>query len=684
MIQFFLALSGAGTFTSPEEADASFDRAEILVWVCENGYLPRLEMHVTSKPRSSSEVPSALDAVVRLYDLNGDIEITAPANAISVPTPMPFYTETPMPTQTSRPTLAPAQATATATAALGTLNATTGWEVVLSDTFDSNSNNWEVGEGKSVEGGKYVWNINDRVNIYRGLPEIKGQTDFVASIDARLVTGSQDCGMGLTFRNGIDDFSGSMTDYIFYIQNDGRWGFDIIHSPDPGIAQYGTSNAIVPRALNRIQVIAQGSQLTFFVNGKYIGQAEDATLSVGKAGAAVWVLGPGGCEVEFDNFQVSAAPPPAILAETGQMILTDWTADNPNKWPTGEFSVQNATGSREVVGTKYMWQTTSASDVTVVAAPVMQPLVDFDVSVDALQLSDSVKSKYGLMFRHSDPGNEYMFMISGWGAYSLSYNHDGDYQVLSFPTSSSAIKVGEFNRLRVIGADSHFVFLINGEVVAEIDDETLSQGTVGITAEGYDEENPDATFEFSNFVLRELAPTPTAGVTPVVAQPTAATPNTYASATLTASPTAASLSTPAAQASCGPVETKVDEGRSHLSPSETPVYKSNPPTSGTHHPVWHEAGIYDEPIDVTMEVHNLEHGYVIMHYNNISAEQVEQLGEIVRRDFRKLILAPFPSMTDKITLTAWNHIQVCTGVDGEAIQMFIDTFRDQGPETGAP
>lgn len=85
-----------------------------------------------------------------------------------------------------------------------------------------------------------------------------------------------------------------------------------------------------------------------------------------------------------------------------------------------------------------------------------------------------------------------------------------------------------------------------------------------------------------------------------------------------------------------------------------------------------------------MEVHNLEHGYVIMHYNNISAEQVEQLGEIVRRDFRKLILAPFPSMTDKITLTAWNHIQVCTGVDGEAIQMFIDTFRDQGPETGAP
>lgn len=556
---------------------------------------------------------------------------------------------------------------------------------MLSDTFDSNSNNWTVGDGKAVENGAYVWNINDRVNIYRGLPEMPNQSDFLATMDVQLVSGSTDCGMGVTFRNGLDDSSGRMTDYVFYIHNDGRWGFDIIHSPDPGIAQYGTSNAIVPRALNRIQVLAQGDQLSFFVNGKYVGQAEDDTLGLGKAGAAVWVLGPGGCEVRFDNFQVLAAPPPPILAETGKLILSDWTAGNSNKWPTGEFSVQGATGSREVVGTKYRWLTTSASDVTVVAAPVMGPLVDFDVSVDTLQLSDSEKSKYGLMFRHTDPGDEYLFMISGWGAYSISYNHDGDYQVLRFPTSSSAIKLGEVNRLRVIGAGSHFIFMINGEIVDEIDDETLSQGTVGVTAEGYDEENPDASYEFSNFVLRELAAGPTVTATPIVSGPTAAATSTVSGqATVTASPTAPVSVTPSALAMCGPVETLEDEGVAHLSPGQTPVYKNNPPTSGTHFPTWHQAGIYEEPIDVTMEVHNLEHGYVIMHYNNISAAQIQQMGDIVREDFRKVILSPFPTMAEKISLTAWNHRQICTAVDEAAIRTFIDTFRDQGPEPGAP
>jgi hypothetical protein len=95
-----------------------------------------------------------------------------------------------------------------------------------------------------------------------------------------------------------------MTDYVFYIQDDQRWGFDIIHSPDPGIAQNGTSGAIVPRALNRITVIAQGQHFTFFVNGKYVGQAQDGTLEQGKIGAAVWILGPGACQVAFDNFEV--------------------------------------------------------------------------------------------------------------------------------------------------------------------------------------------------------------------------------------------------------------------------------------------------------------------------------------------------------------------------------------------
>ena len=310
----FYAIGGNLPEGAEESLDESLDVAETRVWVCEDGYLHQIKMQVTGSDLT-------IDGHFKLADLNGDIKIVAPPNPIVPPSSTPVPSETPVWTATPRATLSAAQATATATAALDALDATTDWEVVLADTFDSNSNNWTVEEGKSIENGKYHMEYErPRQHLSRFTGNC-GADRFRASIDARLVGGSQDCGMGLTFRNGIDDISGGMTDYVFYIQNDGSWGFDIIHSPDPGIAQTGTSDAIVPRALNRLQVLAQGNQLTFFVNGKFVGQAEDDTLPIGKAGAAVWVLGPGGCEVEFDNFQVSTGTAPGLYNQAGKNYL---------------------------------------------------------------------------------------------------------------------------------------------------------------------------------------------------------------------------------------------------------------------------------------------------------------------------------------------------------------------------
>lgn len=548
--QVFLTAIGASGPVTPEQADKFFDRAESKVWVCADDYLHQLELHISTKPQSSSDIPVALDARIHLYDLNGDVQISAPANAVPLPSPTPVPSETPVFTPTPRPTAGSAQATATAVAAASVLKTASNWDVVLTDSFDSNSNKWTEGDGKSVAGGKYVWDMNNRVNVYRGLPEMKTQSDFAATIDARLVSGSPDCGMGLTFRNSTDPSYGSMTDYVFYIHNDQRWGFDIVHSPDPGIAQNGTSDAIVPQALNRIAVVAQGDQFTFFVNGKYVGQAQDKTLARGKIGAAVWVLGPGSCQVEFDNFQVRALPG-LSAAPQGKTILTDWTASNPNKWQTGSYVIKDAagkepdaTGTREIVGTHYRWQATSASEIDVFAAPATAPQADFDVSVDAQQTGGSQKNAYGLMFRHTDPDDAYFFSITGYGAYALSYNKAGEYQSLIFPTTSSAVKPGEVNHLRVIGVGSHFIFYVNDEIVAEIYDDALPQGTVGLGVEAYDRDNPGASFEFSNFVLRE----PPAAAAVPSAPASTVTPAVPAAPTPTATPTASATSS--AQADC--------------------------------------------------------------------------------------------------------------------------------------
>jgi hypothetical protein len=134
-------------------------------------------------------------------------------------------------------------------------------------------------------------------------------------------------------------------------------------------------------------------------------------------------------------------------------------------------------------------------------------------------------------------------------------------------------------------------------------------------------------------------------------------------------------------AKCGDVESFPNEGRNHLNPGEpTPVYGTVPPTSGTHDPNPWPPGIYDNPVEVARAVHSMEHGYVIIWYNGISSDEINQLASIVRSDSRKLILTPFHNMSYKIALTAWQHRQTCDGVNEAAIRSFINQFRDQGPE----
>jgi Protein of unknown function (DUF3105) len=149
---------------------------------------------------------------------------------------------------------------------------------------------------------------------------------------------------------------------------------------------------------------------------------------------------------------------------------------------------------------------------------------------------------------------------------------------------------------------------------------------------------------------------------------------------LLASPKPAS-SSQTASALCGPIETPPDGGRAHLLPGQTPSYSSDPPASGAHNPNPQPRGIYDAPIDVTMEVHSLEHGYVIIHYNGIPSDQLKQLQDIVSRDPFKMILSPYPSMPYKVSLTAWDHLETCTGVDTQAIASFVAQFRNNGPES---
>lgn len=124
-----------------------------------------------------------------------------------------------------------------------------------------------------------------------------------------------------------------------------------------------------------------------------------------------------------------------------------------------------------------------------------------------------------------------------------------------------------------------------------------------------------------------------------------------------------------------------DLGNDHLDsePSEY-IWNSRPPTSGPHAPNIAAWGEHDEPVPEWQQIHNLEDGGVILHYNcpDGCPETVNELRDImieVGRD--SLILEPYPNMETKIAVTAWTRLLTLDDIDREQIIEFIEVYRGQ-------
>lgn len=140
----------------------------------------------------------------------------------------------------------------------------------------------------------------------------------------------------------------------------------------------------------------------------------------------------------------------------------------------------------------------------------------------------------------------------------------------------------------------------------------------------------------------------------------------------------------------GPGTVFSDMGRDHIPQAEraaSNAYNSVPPTSGSHWPVWEKCGVHDKPVANELQVHNLEHGFVVIQYKTDDKATIDQLKKVAEKLPgwpNYYILAPYPTMEPPIALTAWRVMQTLTTVDEKAIQDFAKAHRTQGPEPGAP
>lgn len=120
-------------------------------------------------------------------------------------------------------------------------------------------------------------------------------------------------------------------------------------------------------------------------------------------------------------------------------------------------------------------------------------------------------------------------------------------------------------------------------------------------------------------------------------------------------------------------------GNAHISSpvSPHPPYNSIPPTSGYHAGSKAKWGVSAKQIPDELQVHNLEDGGVIVHYDpeETDDETRDALGSIVRSYRDKVILEPYEGIETPLVLTAWRRIDNLEGLDESRIRLFIDTYR---------
>ena len=174
----------------------------------------------------------------------------------------------------------------------------------------------------------------------------------------------------------------------------------------------------------------------------------------------------------------------------------------------------------------------------------------------------------------------------------------------------------------------------------------------------------------------------------------------------------ADIGVSAAEASCSAVSDSPASGtQDHVQEGTKIDYATSPPSSGKHYPVWAEFGktFYDKSDRPAVGnlVHNLEHGYTLMWYNDAAAadknelETIEKLAKAKLPDesLGKFIAAPFHSTDGKawpegktVAFARWDggggteanqkgHLQFCSKVSGAALSEFMKKYpAEDAPE----
>jgi hypothetical protein len=181
-------------------------------------------------------------------------------------------------------------------------------------------------------------------------------------------------------------------------------------------------------------------------------------------------------------------------------VIEETFATNDLNWPEfqeeadlGDLTVEFASG-------KYRWQARANEGFIWWSFPKIDPVRDFYAEIEVAQIEGDQYGEIGLVYR-LDEDRFYLYEVSGGEYFSVwRSDPDGWSEMLDW-TTSAAIQTLGTNKLGVLAIQNQFYLFINDQLVAEVSDDQLDRGVLGV-AIGLDEAEDTGIFEFDNLIIR--------------------------------------------------------------------------------------------------------------------------------------------------------------------------------------
>lgn len=259
---------------------------------------------------------------------------------------------------------------------------------------------------------------------------------------------------------------------------------------EPGLVGVRPSSHIKTGSKNRMGVLAQGTTLTFYINGHMVKTITDEAISGGKVGIFALDLVGDGARVSFNRVTIYTvdkakaewgAPPTAMPSLLYQADFNSKQALEDDGW-----QVTSGNAADQVWSAGRLTTVVKVKNYLYVNGPNYETFKDFGVEIEAVPESDPSFS-YGILFRESNLGRErpsyYVFAVTPNGMYMLRRQSEGkfaDPDPVDF-TSSSYIKQGAVkNRLGVLAEGTTISLFINGNRVKTISGDAPLSGKVEV------------------------------------------------------------------------------------------------------------------------------------------------------------------------------------------------------------